>query len=468
MLRDTEFEELHAAAVQILEQVGFHVPDGEVLGAAERAGLTVDWDRQCVRFSSRQISDAISMAPKEVRLYAHPPDRYVSLGTGTRFMPSGTGVAVFDSKSGVRRDSRAADVRDLVRLQEALKHVDIARPVVTALEFEQNSDLVECYISMRYTRKPFMHRTLSETNACGLVRMGVLLAGGDEELRQRPPFAVVYCPKSPLSMAPEAARCMLTFASAGVPVLVLSMAMGGATSPVTLQGQVLIVNAEVLAGITLVQTLHPGTPVLYGSVASVLDMKTAVLALGAPERGMLNTVCAELAGRYGIPSVMGGLSTDAKDFDEQAGFEKALSVWPLMSKASLVFGMGLMDSANTYALEQLVLDDEMVGGMRRARMGIKLGDLAEEMALIKSIGFTGEYLSADHTLRNFRSNWQPELMTRSTFNEWQQVGTNLLEKTRHRIAKILDQGGPPLLDPAVDRDLKNLLTEYGIVVPDDL
>jgi trimethylamine--corrinoid protein Co-methyltransferase len=139
-----------------------------------------------------------------------------------------------------------------------------------------------------------------------------------------------------------------------------------------------------------------------------------------------------------------------------------------MSKASLVFGMGLMDSANTYALEQLVLDDEMVGGMRRARMGIKLGDLAEEMALIKSVGFTGDYLSADHTLRNFRSNWQPELMTRSTFNRWQQVGTNLLEKTRHRIAKILDQGGPPLLGPAVDRDLKNLLTEYGIVVPDDL
>ena len=468
MLRDSEFEELHAATLQILEEVGFRVPDKETLAAVEKAGLRVDWDAQCIRFSGQQVNDAIASAPKEVRIYSHPSDGFVSLGTTTRFMPSGTGVAIFDIESGQRRDSRARDVSDLVKLQEVLKNVDIARSMVTALDFGENSDLVECYLLLRHTHKPFMHRTLGEKNARCLVRMGEIVAGGPEELRRKPPFTVVYCPKTPLSMSPEAVRSMLTFAAAGVPILVLSMAMGGATAPMTLPGELLVINAEVLAGITIVQTLYPGTPVMYGSVASVLDMKTAVLALGAPERGLLNTLCAELAQRYGIPSVMGGLSSDAKEFDEQAGFEKAVTAWPLMGKASLVFGMGMMDSANTYAFEQLVLDNELAGAMKRACGGLAPGSFAEELALIKEVGITGEYISTDHTLRYYKSHWQPEFITRSPFERWRDKGVNLVGKVRQKIVKLLEESAPSVLDDAVDRDLRNALSEYGITLPEQI
>ncbi|MEW6267391.1 MAG: trimethylamine methyltransferase family protein [Thermodesulfobacteriota bacterium] len=468
IMRDREFEDLHAATLQVLEEVGLHLPDVEVLGALEKVGLRVERDRQSVKFSRRQVAEAIYQAPKEVRLYHGPSEQYVALSGQTRFMPSGTGVAVLDPGSGKRRDSRAADVRDLVKIQDGLKHLDVARPLVTALEFGADSDLVECYLCLRHTNKPFMHRTMSEKNAQVLIRMGVRVTGSAAELRRRPPFAVVYCPKSPLTLTPEAARCMLAFAAAGVPVLVLSMAMGGATSPVTLQGQALLINAEVLAGITIIQTLFPGAPVLYGSVASVLDMRTAVLALGAPERGLLNGLCAELARRYGLPSVMGGLSTDAKEPDEQAGFEKALTLWPLMGKASLVFGLGVMDSANTYSYEQLVLDDEMIGAVKRVHQGLDQSQLAEEISLIKQVGWSGEYLTSDHTLKHFRRHWLPELMTRAAYEKWAEAGKSLTARTRERIAKILQERPPSVLDQAMDRDLRNLLLEHGITLPDDV
>ena len=74
-----------------------------------------------------------------------------------------------------------------------------------------------------------------------------------------------------------------------------------------------------IAGIALIQTLYPGCPVMYGSVSSVMDMSTAILALGAPERGVLNGILADMANHYGTPCVMGGLSTDSKQVDVQSG-----------------------------------------------------------------------------------------------------------------------------------------------------
>ena len=333
-------------------------------------------------------------------------------------MPSGTGIAVFDSSTGERRDSSATDVETFVKLQEDLGAVDIARPVVTATEFGQESDLVECYLTLRHTRKPFLHRTLSAGNVSPLIKMGARVMGGEETLREKPCFFVVYCPKSPLSFTPENVECMLAFAKSGIPVLVLSMCMGGVSAPATLWGQVLIVNAEVLGGITLLQKFYPRTPVLYGSVSSVFDMKTAILALGAPERGILNGICGEVARRYGIPSVLGGLSTDSKELDEQAGFEKALTLLPLMGKASLVYGMGVMDSANTYSLEQLIIDDEMISAIRRVHEGVLPNMLAEELPLVEEIGWSGNYMISDHTLKHYLEYWRPALMTRKSFDQW--------------------------------------------------
>lgn len=468
MLKEREFEAFHTATVQILEEVGFHVPDDQVLALLEKAGLKVEKTQQCIKFAPHQITDAIQRVPKEVRLYHRGTGADILLGGETRFMPSGTGIAIFDLSTGHRRDTRTSDVRDLLRLQDVLKHLDVARPVVTALEFNENSDLVECYLALCHTGKPFLHRTLNEKNAVMLVRMLTRVMEGEENLRQRPPFVAVYCPKSPLSLTPDSVRCMLTFAAAGIPILILSMAMGGATAPVTLHGLALLVNAEVLAGITMIQTLYPDTPVLYGSVASILDMRTAILALGAPERGILNGLCAEIARRYQIPSVMGGLSTDAKELDEQAGFEKALTLWPLMGKADLVFGMGVMDSAGTYSFEQLVLDNEMIGAMKRLCQEIDSTLLPEELSLIKQIGWSGEYLSAEYTLAHFRSHWQPELMTRTSFPIWQQKGKTLAATTRERIVKRLAGDFPLYIDPATDQDLRRLLLDHGVVLPNIL
>ena len=467
MLREQELHILHQASLHVLEKVGLHIPSEHLLTRLRSRGFPTEPQSQTVKFPPSWVEEAVAQAPKEVRLYSHASDRFVALGQETRFMPSGTGIAVFDSMRGERRESTAKDVKAFLQIQEDLGQVDVARPVVTATEYGQDSDLVECYLSFRHTGKPFLHRTLSVKNVSGLLRMGALVMGGEESLRRKPCFAVVYCPKSPLSLAPENAECMLAFAEKGVPVLVLSMCMGGVSAPATLGGQALMVNAEVLAGITLIQRFYPGTPVLYGSVSSVFDMRTGILSLGAPERGILNAFCGELARYYGIPSVLGGLSTDSKELDEQAGFEKALTLLPLMGKASLVYGLGVMDSANTYSLEQLVLDDEMISAVRRVHKGIMPNDLAAELSLVCDMGSSGNYLMADHTLNHFRDYWRPSLMTRETFDRWIADKKTLVQRAREKIESVVNRAPASILNPGTDSELRKVLLENQVKVSED-
>ncbi len=465
MLREQEFKHLHQATLHVLEKVGLRIPSKETLMTLQDKGFPVDMETQTVKLPPDWVEDAVTQAPKEIRLYHHSSDQFTTLGKETRFMPSGTGIAVFNAGTGERRESKTSDVEIFVKLQESLGEVDIARPIVTAGEFGQNSDLVECYLTFRHTRKPFLHRTLSVKNAFPLLKMGASVAGGEEALREKPCFFVVYCPKSPLSFAPENVECMLAFAKAGIPVLVLSMCMGGVSAPATLWGQVLMVNAEVLGGITLLQKFYPGTPVFYGSVSSVFDMKTAILALGAPERGILNGVCGEVAQRYGIPSVLGGFSTDSKELDEQAGFEKALTLLPLIGKANLVYGMGVMDSANTYSFEQLIIDDEMISAVRRVHEGILPNMLTEELPLIDEIGSSGNYMISDHTLKHFREYWRPALMTRQSFDQWAINKRTLIERTNEKMVNILNNAPPQVLKEDVDKELREILSAYQIALP---
>ena len=98
----------------------------------------------------------------------------------------------------------------------------------------------------------------------------------------------------------------MEFARAGVPINILSMALAGGTSPITLDGTLVVHNAEVLSGIVLAQLVNKGAPVIYGSSTSILDMKCATAPVGSPELGMINAGVANLAQFYNLPSYTAG------------------------------------------------------------------------------------------------------------------------------------------------------------------
>jgi trimethylamine--corrinoid protein Co-methyltransferase len=454
-------DRVHRESVNILSEVGFCVPDGQTLSDLKAAGFIIDDDSQMVRITGDLLNEALSTLPNVVSLHQRGSHVGIDFKDRSYFMGAGTPVNVQDLDTHERRLATRHDVRSLVILQDALDQVDIVRPTVTATDMGECSDLVEIAELLRYTDKPIVHRTLSPDRVEAAVEMIALLAGGEAALKDYPNFATLYCPISPAYFTKENIRCMLRWAEHGVPITLLSMAMGGASAPATLLGELVVINLEILAWIVVLQILYPGTPLLYGSVSSVLDMRTGILPLGSPERGMINSGAAIMARYYGIPSMCGGLSTDAKDVDVQAGFEKAVTAFPLlMEGSSIIYGVGAVDAGSAISYSQMVMDNELIGGLRRMMEGITLHDLEEEVALIRANIPRGNFLREKHTRRTYRRHWQPELMNREPYETWMVTREQVADKSREKAKDLLTSHQPPRLPVAMEAEIERILRKH--------
>jgi trimethylamine--corrinoid protein Co-methyltransferase len=135
-----------------------------------------------------------------------------------------------------------------------------------------------------------------------LYEMGVEVAGGKDEMRQRPPCSLAIAPVSPLQFSTECCEVIIESARLGIPCNVISMALSGATAPMTNAGTLIVHNVEVLGGITLLQLAKKGAPIIYGSSTTLMDMKCVTSPVGAPETGMISAAVAKIAQYYSLPS----------------------------------------------------------------------------------------------------------------------------------------------------------------------
>ena len=455
---------VHENSVDILTDVGFCVPDGDLLARLDQVGFIVDQESQMVRITSDLLDTALKSLPRDFKLYSRDGVQLDKFGKESCFMGAGTPVNVFDLQSGEQRSATRQDVRQIVTIQDALPQIDIVRPTVTATDQGEFSDLVEIAELLRNTSKPIVHRTLSPDRVEAAAEMLFAVSGGEKEFQKKPNFATLYCPISPGYFTPENIRCMLKWADYSIPITLLSMAMGGASAPATLLGELIVINTDILAWIVVLQILYPHTPLLYGSVSAVLDMKTGLLPLGAPERGMINSGAAIMGNFYGIHSMCGGLSSDAKELDAQAGFEKVTTAIPLLQEgASIIYGVGATDAGSTISYQQLIFDNEIIAGIRRMWGGITVHDIKEEVELIKKLTPRGNFMSTDHTRLNYRRHWYPEIISRDTYDTWKEKGESIDQICNRKATEILDSHQPPRLPTKVESEIEDIVSRY---IPD--
>ncbi len=88
---------------------------------------------------------------------------------------------------------------------------------------------------------------------------------------------------SPLQLDIPMAEGIIDFAASGQVLIITPFTLAGAMAPVTITGALTLAHAEALAGITLAQSVRPGTPVIYGSFTSNVDMRSGSPAFGTPE-----------------------------------------------------------------------------------------------------------------------------------------------------------------------------------------
>ncbi|UCE44647.1 MAG: trimethylamine methyltransferase family protein [Methanobacteriota archaeon] len=462
VLAEDEIALIDDATMRILSTTGVTIYERQSQELLGREGVRIDKANSRVRIPERVVREALESAPSRIRLAARDPSNSIELGSGKTFYTnSATGIKVLDHLTGEVRGSVLSDIQVFAKVADALDNVHYYGPTVVAHDVKGGSHfLAETAAALENTTKHVTHEAHGTNLTRLLVRMAQVVAGGEDELRKSPVVSAGGCPVSPLQFDVENTEAMLEFAGAGMPYDVLSMAMGGGTSPITLAGQLALTNAEVLTGVVLCQLVNAGSPVIYGSVASTMDMRTGVLALGAPERAVLNAAAVQMANSYGLPSLVGAISTDGKLPGDQAMFEKAMTgLPPVLAGADVIFGPAMLSSATTYSVEQLVMDDEIAGALSRIKDGMAVDGETLALELIDRIGPGGDFIGTMHTLEHLKRDvWLPELADRNIAERWIGLGAkDMRAKARERVQHILHKHTVKPLDREQRKEIDDIL-----------
>jgi trimethylamine--corrinoid protein Co-methyltransferase len=442
LLDSDQIRQIHDSTLDVIENVGVMFYSQTALDILEEHGATVDRETTVAKIPGALVEQALASVPHEFTLGGRTPEYDLPLdGEHIYISSDGCGVSYRDPDTGVVRSSCKQDLENCARVVQALDNVSATSAVVSAQDCPTQSRVLhEFDACVRNSAKHTIVVSIKEDwEARSLIEMASALAGGRDELRKRPTFTAIICTVSPLHQERFGMDLALTLAEAGIPVSFYPMPILGATGPVTIAGSAVLNNAEFVSGATLVQLGWPGAPVIYGGGPTAMYMNSGAYASNSPEAILLRSCQGHMADFYGVPAWYGAGATTAKEPGIQSAYENAMAMFMAYANgADVTFGTGLLDGSRILCLENMVVDDEILGMVKRILRGVEVTDETLARDLIAKMGFNGNYLFDNHTRAHVRELWQAKLGETGTYEGWRQAGSpSTIDKAQDKVREIL-------------------------------
>ncbi len=471
LVDDEVLEILEHNADTILEEVGVefrgHPRSLALLG---EAGAHVDGER--VRFPKGMCREIVTRhAPSSYVHEARNPARSVQIGgDATVFAPAYGSPFVTDLDDG-RRYATLEDFQNIVKLASMLPslHVSggtVCEPVDVAVN-KRHLDMV--YAHLRYSDKPFMGSVTAGERARDSVELARIAFGGD--LGERTVLTSLINASSPLVWDATMLDAAEAYASENQACIITPFVLAGAMAPVTGAGVAAQSLAEALAGMTFVQLVRPGAPVVFGSFASSMSMQTGAPTFGTPEPALVLFTMAALARRLGVPFRSGGSLTASKTPDAQAAYESAATLYPtvLAGVHFVLHAAGWLEGGLTFSFEKLLMDADQLGMMEVLTQGLDTSEDAQALHAIREVGPGQHHLGSSHTLANFETAfYRSTIADNTSYEQWDEEGRHTApQRANERVKQMLASYEPPEMDDAIDEQLREYIARRKEEMPDE-
>jgi len=404
LLSPNQLDRLKGGTLRILDEVGVHFPSRRALEIFADHGARVDKKRETVRIPPDLVEKAMSKAPRSFTL-AGREERFdlVLDGTCSYICTDGCGVHVIDLETRRQRPSRKDDVARMARVCDALPLISFFWPLVTSQDHGRTAPLHDCHAMLTNTVKHVRGgTTVFPQLARYLVEMATVVAGTEENRRNRPPINANICTIAPLAQDGHGIETALIYAEAGIPTSFMAMTTMMSTAPATPLGAIVIGDAEVVSAMVLMQLAYPGTPVFHSLLVSLMDPRTGAYISEVPFPVAMMAV--ELAHAWNVPSLGGGsLSGDALDIGWQSGMEAGLGSALIPFCGGEICGyLGLLAGSMVLYPEQIILDHEICQTAYDLLRGFDFDEADMVLDVIKQVGPRGHFLMEDHTCQHMR------------------------------------------------------------------
>jgi trimethylamine--corrinoid protein Co-methyltransferase len=457
-LSDDQLKRIHAASLEILERTGVRLYEQEALDLLKKAGVPAA-DGNLVRIPAYLVEWALRSAPKRIVLCDRNGRRVMPLeGYNVFYGPGSDCPNVIDLETGERRPGTLADVRNGVRLCDALPNIDFIMSFCMANDVDQATmDRYQMREILVNSTKPSMFVTPGFDGAVDAVEMATIVAGGAEALRNNPITSCYINVTGPLRHNQDSLQKLLYFSEIGLPFTYVPVVLRGFNGPVTLAGALALANAGEMVGVVLSQLKKEGAPIIIsGGTNDTEDMRTLVGSYAAPEN---RVTFMEMAHYHGLPMFGLGGASDSKLPDEQAAAEAALTLLTeTLAGSNMIHDVGYLESGMCASFEQMVVCDELIGWIKRFVQGMVIDDETLALDLIDKLGPDGDYVSQKHTTKHFREDFYPQLLDRHNYDGWKSAGgTSLRQRAIEKARRLLAEHQPEPLPADMVAELDKII-----------
>lgn len=463
ILDSEQLAAIHDNSLRILSDIGIKVLDARSRSYLQAIGCEVDEATEMVRFDPGLVMEMVGHAPAQVELHARNPDYNLTLG-GKEIIFSGVMAPPFanDLDRG-RRAGTYDEMCDFIKIVHSINAVhQVGGGGFEPLNLpHQTRHLDVSYAHATLTDKTWKFWSNGKERARDAIAMAKILMGySDEDLIAHPVITSPINTNSPLMIDGPMAEGIVEMARVGQPLIIAPFTMSGAMSPATEAGALSVQNAEALAGVVLAQAVRKGTPVVYGSYLTNVDMRTGSPMFGTPVFVKTTWASGQLARHYGLP-FRSSLNTGANLVDAQAAYETEMCLWAAVTAhANIVFAaVGWLEGGLSGSFEKLILDAELLQLMTESMQPMVVNKDTLGFDAIREVGPGGHFFGSPHTLARYEhAFYHPLLSDGRNYETWAEQGRESAELRANRIWKrMLGEYERPALDPAVDEALRDFV-----------
>jgi trimethylamine--corrinoid protein Co-methyltransferase len=453
--------EIHNAALEILERIGFKMEHPGALEMLIGAGCKVangDW----IKMPSYLVEEALKTAPKQINLHDQTGNLTMPLANGNPFYGTGSDTTfTLDLETGERRRSVLKDVANFAKLVDGLENISFAMSMSNPKDVPIESIYIHVFAEIvQNSNKPIVFIADSGKDIARIYEIACQVAGGEDKLQEKP-FLLNYSEAiSPLRFPENVLDKLIFCAQNKIPICFPSGSNAGGGAPVTLAGAMAMGIAENLVGLVVHQLFGKGSPFLFGPNVSVLDMKSTVVSYGCPEWSLTQAALADMREEiYGLPVWAYAGSSDSKVMDAQAGAEAMFSIiTAMLSRCDLIHDVGFLEYGSTSALEMVTMANELIAMSKYFTNGIPVNKetLALEAIQRVATGSPGSiFLTDDHTFEHFmQAQFLPVLLDRGRFDTWHESGAkDLYQRCNSEAKRILSEHK---VEPKTDKVIKEI------------
>ncbi len=411
-------KQVHDYSLQILATTGVRVDSAKARQLfAQAIGLkAVDGDR--VSIPSKLVEWALQVAPSSVDVYDRNGSFVFSLPDRARFGIGVTDLYFQDPETDAVARFDRKHMTSSVRLGDALSSFDVISTIGIIQDVPpEASDLYATLELTANTTKPLIILVSDESTFPAVLDLLEHLNG---DLAARPSIIPYFNPITPLVINTGTVDKMFVAIERRLPFIYSNYGMAGASTPITPAGALALLNAELLAGLTLGQLIREGTAMILGTLPAYFDMKESK-SFYDPKSYLIDLACAEMMAHYRIPHAGTSGSGQGWGADLIAGGHQWLNhLISCMGKVGLAPFVGDNLGSLVFSPKIIVYADEIIRQARLFAEGFVLDDAAVGLEEVAEVGPGGHFLMSNLTFKLCReAYYSSAIFDRLTLDKWQ-------------------------------------------------